>query len=184
MLGWFKKKLGKLTGKGVEPEVEKVEAGLEESEVAEVPSEVETTPVAEPVAEAVEEQVEAGREEIEPSETPSEVETARVAEPAEPVVEAVEEKVEEAAVPVPAEKEKPKSILHEDVGVLFSRLKKRLSKSRGSLVKRVDELFLGKKVIDKELLDDLEEILITADLGISTTQELVDHASDKVARKE
>ncbi len=78
----------------------------------------------------------------------------------------------------------PKSILHEDVGVLFKRLSKGLSKTRGTLVKRVDELFLGKKVIDQELLDDLEEVLITADLGVETTMLLVDDARDKVSRNE
>lgn len=78
----------------------------------------------------------------------------------------------------------PKSILNEDVGVLFKRLTTKMSKTRGSLVKRVDELFLGKKVIDPELLDDLEEILITADIGAETTMELVDDARDKLARKE
>ncbi len=77
-----------------------------------------------------------------------------------------------------------KSILHEDVGVLFKRLTKGLEKTRGNLVVRVDELFLGKKVIDPELLDDLEEILITADLGVETTMALVDDARDKVSRKE
>ena len=48
----------------------------------------------------------------------------------------------------------------------------------------MDTLFLGKKVIDTELLDDLEELLITADLGIATTTELLDHARRKVKRKE
>ncbi|MEA3547321.1 MAG: signal recognition particle-docking protein FtsY [Thermodesulfobacteriota bacterium] len=187
MLGWFKKKLGKLSGKGVEPEEDKVEAELEEIEVLETSSEVEAIPVAEleePVAEAEEDKVEAELEEIEVLEAPSEVEAIPVAELEESVTEAEEEKVDAAVIPIPEESDKSKSIPHEDVGGFFSRLTKRLSKSRGSLVKRVDELFLGKKVIDQELLDDLEEILITADLGISTTQELVDHASDKVARKE
>ncbi len=82
------------------------------------------------------------------------------------------------------EKIEPTSILHEDVGVLFKRLTKKMAKTRGSFVAKVDELFLGKKVIDPELLDDLEEILITADLGAETTMELVDDARAKLARKE
>ncbi|MEW6519614.1 MAG: signal recognition particle-docking protein FtsY [Thermodesulfobacteriota bacterium] len=82
--------------------------------------------------------------------------------------------------PVP----KPNSILHEDVGVLFGRLKERLAKTRSSFISKVDELFLGKKVIDPELLDDLEEILITADLGVGTTQELMDSAREKLKRNE
>ncbi|MBI5557910.1 MAG: signal recognition particle-docking protein FtsY [Deltaproteobacteria bacterium] len=80
--------------------------------------------------------------------------------------------------------EKTASILQEDVTVLFGRLKEKLSKTRSSFVARVDELFLGKKVIDPELLDDLEEILITADLGARTTQELVATAREEVSRNE
>lgn len=80
--------------------------------------------------------------------------------------------------------EAPKSILHEDVGVLFKRLSKGLSKTRGTLVKKVDELFLGKKIIDPELFEDLEEILITADLGVETTMDLVNDAREQVSRHE
>jgi fused signal recognition particle receptor len=67
---------------------------------------------------------------------------------------------------------------------MFKRLSERLSKTRDSLIYRMDTLFLGKKVIDTELLDDLEELLITADLGIATTTELLDHARRRVKRKE
>ena len=38
----------------------------------------------------------------------------------------------------------------------------------------MDALFLGKKEIDADMLDDLEEILITADLGVGTTQDLLE----------
>ncbi len=91
---------------------------------------------------------------------------------------------EDVQVPETAEQEAAKSILHEDVGVLFKRLTKGLAQTRGNLVERVDELFLGKKSIDPELLDDLEEILITADLGVETTMDLVEDARAKVARNE
>lgn len=67
---------------------------------------------------------------------------------------------------------------------LFGRLKEQLSKTRNSFVKRVDSLFLGKKEIDDELLDELEEILITADLGVKTVMELLENARDKVSRNE
>ncbi|MBA3005614.1 MAG: signal recognition particle-docking protein FtsY [Proteobacteria bacterium] len=67
---------------------------------------------------------------------------------------------------------------------MFQRLSERLTKTKESLVYRIDTLFLGKKEIDKELLDDLEEILITADLGINTVQELLDEARRKLKRKE
>jgi fused signal recognition particle receptor len=67
---------------------------------------------------------------------------------------------------------------------MFKRLSERLAKTRDSLIYRMDTLFLGKKVIDTELLDDLEELLITADLGVTTTTELLDHARRRVKRKE
>ena len=67
---------------------------------------------------------------------------------------------------------------------MFKRLSERLSKTRDSFIYRMDTLFMGKKVIDTELLDDLEELLITADLGIATTTELLEHARRRVKRKE
>ncbi len=66
---------------------------------------------------------------------------------------------------------------------LFQRLKQGLHKTRESFIKRVDALFLGKKVIDADLLDELEEILITADLGINTVNDLLEEARDQVDRK-
>ncbi|MCB2184238.1 MAG: signal recognition particle-docking protein FtsY [Desulfobulbaceae bacterium] len=94
--------------------------------------------------------------------------------------------VEESKLPqaeVATETDK-KTVQNKDSGGLFKRLKEKLGKTRNSLVSKVDELFLGKKAIDPELLDDLEEILITADLGVGTTQELVDSARQEVDRKQ
>ena len=65
---------------------------------------------------------------------------------------------------------------------LFARLQAGLGKTRTSLVYRIDTLFLGKKEIDQELFDDLEEILITADLGVGTVQQLLDEVRIEVKR--
>ncbi len=65
---------------------------------------------------------------------------------------------------------------------LFKKLSERLKRTRESFTHRLDELFLGKKEIDGELFDDLEEILVTADLGIATTQELLESARRMVKR--
>ena len=65
----------------------------------------------------------------------------------------------------------------------LKRLKQRLSKTRNSIAGRLDRLVLGKKEITGELLDELEEILFTSDLGVETTQALIDILEDKVARK-
>ena len=84
---------------------------------------------------------------------------------------------EDAAPPTPADTQENRT-------GLFMRLQERLAKTRHSLVSRVDELFLGKKEIDVTLLDELEEILITADLGVNTTLDLLDEIRQKVSRKE
>lgn len=72
--------------------------------------------------------------------------------------------------------EKPKS------KSMFRRLQERLGKTKDSLVYRLDRLFLGKKEIDQDLFEQLEEILITSDLGVTTTLELLDKARKKVKR--
>lgn len=66
----------------------------------------------------------------------------------------------------------------------FKRLHSSLSKTRKSFAGGLDRLFLGKREITPELLDELEEILFTSDIGVSTTQELIDTVREKVARKE
>ena len=67
---------------------------------------------------------------------------------------------------------------------LFQRLKQGLGKTRNSFVKRVDALFLGKKEIDADLIDELEEILITADIGAKTVHDLLEEAREQIGRKQ
>jgi len=66
----------------------------------------------------------------------------------------------------------------------FKRLRQGLSKTRAGLTDRLDQLLLGKKEIDTALLEDLEEILFTSDLGVATTQELIQQIQAGVTRKE
>ncbi|MFH0781095.1 MAG: signal recognition particle-docking protein FtsY [Pseudomonadota bacterium] len=83
--------------------------------------------------------------------------------------------IKKSELPVTAENKKKS---------LFSRLAEKLSKTRESFTYQIDALFLGKKEIDTELIDNLEEILITADLGVDTTMELLEYVRRKVKRKE
>src|SRR5690349_13952111 len=55
----------------------------------------------------------------------------------------------------------------------FERLKRGLSKTHENLIGRIDSLVLGKKQIDADTLEELEEILITADIGVATAVELI-----------
>lgn len=58
-----------------------------------------------------------------------------------------------------------------------------LARTRSSFMERVESLFLGKKKVDSDLLEELEEILITADLGVSTSHELLECARTMADRK-
>ncbi|MDP3038355.1 MAG: signal recognition particle-docking protein FtsY [Deltaproteobacteria bacterium] len=66
----------------------------------------------------------------------------------------------------------------------FQRLKQGLFKTHQGLVSKIDQLIAGKKKIDDDLLAELEEILITSDIGVKTTQELLHNVAVKVQRKE
>ena len=66
----------------------------------------------------------------------------------------------------------------------LKRLRQGLSKTRPGLTDRLDQLLLGKKEIDADLLEELEEILFTSDLGVATTQELIQEIQEGVTRKE
>jgi fused signal recognition particle receptor len=66
----------------------------------------------------------------------------------------------------------------------FQRLKEGLFKTHEGLVGKIDQLVAGKKKIDEGLLAELEEILITSDIGVKTTQELLDNLAAKVRRRE
>ena len=56
----------------------------------------------------------------------------------------------------------------------FDKLKKGLSKTHQGFVEKIDQLFLGKKTIDQDLLGELEVLLFEADLGVKTTTQLIE----------
>ena len=66
----------------------------------------------------------------------------------------------------------------------FSRLKQGLSKTSASIGEGMASLFLGKKIIDDELLEDIETRLLTADVGVEATSVIIQRLTQKVARKE
>ncbi|WP_339671254.1 signal recognition particle-docking protein FtsY [Dasania marina] len=67
---------------------------------------------------------------------------------------------------------------------LFSRLKAGLKRTSGSLGSGLGNLFLGKKQIDNDLLEELETHLLMADVGIEATQEIINSLTQQVSRKE
>jgi fused signal recognition particle receptor len=69
-------------------------------------------------------------------------------------------------------------------GGLFSRLKQGLSRTSSKLTEGFANLLLGRKSIDDDLLEELETQLITADLGVEATSEIIKNLTDGVARKQ
>ncbi|SES66840.1 signal recognition particle-docking protein FtsY [Natronincola peptidivorans] len=63
---------------------------------------------------------------------------------------------------------------------LFARLKEGLSKTKKGITDKVDILIKSYQKIDEELFEELEEILITADIGVNTTMEVIDELRDAV----
>ena len=66
----------------------------------------------------------------------------------------------------------------------FRRFRERLGRTRKNLAGGLERLFLGRREVNAEVLDDLEEMLITADLGVDTTLRLVEAIREKVKRRE
>ncbi len=62
----------------------------------------------------------------------------------------------------------------------FNRLKEGLSKTRDNFTGAIDNLFHGKAKIDDDLFDELEEILITSDIGFEATMDIIDRLRDRV----
>jgi fused signal recognition particle receptor len=66
----------------------------------------------------------------------------------------------------------------------FARLRQGLSKTSASLGEGMASLFLGKKAIDDDLLEELETRLLTADVGVEATGVIMRNLTQKVARKQ
>lgn len=67
---------------------------------------------------------------------------------------------------------------------LFSRLSQGLKRTRTQFTSGLANLFLGKKVIDQALLEDIETQLLLADVGVTAAQEIITELTARVARKE
>jgi len=66
---------------------------------------------------------------------------------------------------------------------LLERLKSGVQKTRAGLVARLEDALAGKKEIDATLLDELEFTLISADIGVATTSEILERIRQRVDRK-
>ncbi len=170
MFGFFKrkKKQEEQASRTPEQEVERDEAAPVDDETA--PSEVESAPEIEP--EPTPEVEPEPAPEVEPEPTP-EIEP-------EPVPETEPEPASESAPVAVAPREKPRGTKKG----WFARIKDGLGKTRANLTDGLAGLFLGRKQIDDDLMEELETQLLMADVGIEATTEIIDRLTDRVSRKE
>ncbi|MCW6678073.1 signal recognition particle-docking protein FtsY [Anaerococcus sp. NML200574] len=66
---------------------------------------------------------------------------------------------------------------------IFERLKKGLTKTRDNFTSNLKNLFTRNVKIDDDLYDDLEEILISADIGMTSTVDIVDTLRDEIKKR-
>ncbi|UTA48015.1 signal recognition particle-docking protein FtsY [Simiduia sp. 21SJ11W-1] len=93
------------------------------------------------------------------------------------------DKPAEAAEPSPAPEAPPVAQPADKPG-FFARIRAGLSRTRSQFAEGMGNLFLGKKEIDDELLEDLESQLLVADVGIDATTDIIESLTEGVARKE
>jgi fused signal recognition particle receptor len=144
----------------------KKEVAPKEEEVVE--KEEEVVEKEEEVVEKEEEVVEKEEEVVEKEEKEDEQE--EVVEKEEEVVEKEEEVVEKEEEVVEKEVEEEEAI------------KKGLEKTKKSFFAKLKSAVLGKSKIDADVLDDLEEILITSDVGVETTVKIIDRIEERVSK--
>jgi fused signal recognition particle receptor len=112
--------------------------------------------------------------------------------PPEEAAEEEAEEIEEAAAPeeeiaLEEPAEAPEAVVEAEAPPipptvsLFERMRSGLAKTQASLVGRIDALLSGSRGVDADLLEELEEILITADFGMKTTQDLIQSLKKRVA---
>lgn len=68
--------------------------------------------------------------------------------------------------------------------VFFSRLRESLQKTRHHLIDGLANLLLGKKTVDAELLENMESLLLSADVGVSVTEEIIEELTCRLKRNQ
>lgn len=103
------------------------------------------------------------------------IEEPAVVQAAAPAPESIPEIVSDSPVSPAKEQDKPG---------FFARLKRGLGRTSDNLVSGLGNLFLGRKEIDADLLEELESRLLLADVGVEATLDIIGRLTQRVSRKE
>ena len=128
----------------------------------------------------VKDKIEEVVEEPKAEEVEEEVVEEPKAEEVEEVEEEVEEVVEEPKAEETEEEVEDKSQIETDDD--SESLKKGLEKTKKSFFSKLKSAVLGKSKIDDDVLDDLEEVLITSDVGVETTVKIIERIEERVSK--
>ena len=88
------------------------------------------------------------------------------------------------AAPEPSEAAEPAPISVDDKRRTTSALAPGLARTRSGWISRLGQLFAGKREIDPGLLDEVEKVLLSADIGVRTSQKLLEEMRLSLSRKE
>ncbi|MEJ8553630.1 signal recognition particle-docking protein FtsY [Tepidibacter sp. Z1-5] len=153
---------------------QQIEQEIQEQEIEQ---EIEEQEIEQEIQE-IEQEIEKSKEEVKEELQVDEISVDEYVE--QDLEEVIEEKLEEIKEEV---KEEQEEVKEETKVSLFSRLKDGLSKTKKGITDRVDQLLKSYVKIDEELFEDLEEILITSDVGVNTTMDIVEQLKDRVKSK-
>lgn len=114
-----------------------------------------------------------------------ETEIEKIEEKIEEELEIIEEKLEEEIEDEIEEeiKAEPENIEKEKKVSFFEKLKEGLSKTKKNLTEQIESIVFRHRKIDDEFLDELEEILITSDMGVETTMDIIDYIKAETRRR-
>jgi fused signal recognition particle receptor len=160
-------------------ESESVESASDHPEIVELVSAESDNVKPEPVKESVEEPVFV-------AEAVTVAESVKGGLAPEPLVDSTKKETT-SAEPALAEQEpvKPGPVKEEPAKKgMFARMKAGLSRTKANLSEKLGNLFLGKKEIDDELLEDIETLLLTADVGVEATTEIIGRLTARVERNQ
>ena len=132
-----------------------------------------------------EETVEEQAEKLQVEEEQQVEEVQKVEKPKEEVVKEVAldssvEEIQNEELQLVEDKKEIEEVVEEPKMSLFERLKQGLSKAKQGITDRVDQVLKSYTKVDEDLLEEIEEILITADVGVDTTMNIIDKLTDAI----
>ncbi|HBC32412.1 MAG TPA: signal recognition particle-docking protein FtsY [Clostridiales bacterium] len=74
-------------------------------------------------------------------------------------------------------------IMNNDKKGFFAKLKEGLTKTKKNLTEQIEGVIFQHKKIDDDFLDELEEILITSDMGVETTMDIIEYIKEEVKKR-